>query len=170
MSLVDENAPPEEQIARQAKIIDALMRRANRSNDVGVSAYSAFQSAIELQAQVAERLLKRLREIQLEGAARPLFHRVELSPQDPAVVLAQIGLVQLEDARDWVRVGGRRVRVDELYRPAPFGGGHTSSSAPTGSTNPMSDAICPSGVVCTPVTMPMTLPSSSTTGPPLFPG
>ncbi|KHQ51568.1 ATP-binding response regulator [Mameliella alba] len=53
MSLVDENAPPEEQIARQAKIIDALMRRANRSNDVGVSAYSAFQSAIELQAQVA---------------------------------------------------------------------------------------------------------------------
>ena len=53
MNLIDLNEPPEVQTARQAKIIDALMRRARRQTDVGLSAYSAFQSAIELQEKVA---------------------------------------------------------------------------------------------------------------------
>ncbi len=50
--LVDPDAPLEVQIAKQGKIIDALMRRANREKDVGPSSFRAFQSAIELQQQV----------------------------------------------------------------------------------------------------------------------
>lgn len=46
--------PPEAQIAKQAKIIDALMRRASRQKDLGPSAFRAFQSAIELQQKVAD--------------------------------------------------------------------------------------------------------------------
>ncbi len=53
MNLVDRNAPLETQIERQSRIIAALMRRADRQNEVSLSAYSAFQSAIELQEQVA---------------------------------------------------------------------------------------------------------------------
>lgn len=53
MNLVDPNAPLETQVERQSRIIAALMRRADRQNEVSLSAYSAFQSAIELQAQVA---------------------------------------------------------------------------------------------------------------------
>ncbi len=40
------------QVAKQAKIIDALVRRAGRQHEVGHEAYSAFQSAIALQGQV----------------------------------------------------------------------------------------------------------------------
>lgn len=50
--MIDPEEPLEQQVARQAKIIDALMRRANRQHEVGSSAYGAFQSAIALQAQV----------------------------------------------------------------------------------------------------------------------
>lgn len=50
--LIDPDDPPEVQIARQGKIIDALVRRANREKDVGPSAFRAFQSAIELQQEV----------------------------------------------------------------------------------------------------------------------
>ncbi|MBN9888225.1 PAS-domain containing protein [Salipiger abyssi] len=50
--MIDHEEPLETQVARQAKIIDALMRRANRQHEVGSSAYGAFQSAIALQAQV----------------------------------------------------------------------------------------------------------------------
>ncbi|WP_120634948.1 PAS-domain containing protein [Ruegeria sp. EL01] len=46
--------PAELQIAKQAKIIDALVRRANRQKDVGPSAFRAFQSAIELRQRVME--------------------------------------------------------------------------------------------------------------------
>ncbi len=46
--------PLELQVSKQAKIIDALMRRANRQKDVGPSAFLAFQSAIELQQRVME--------------------------------------------------------------------------------------------------------------------
>ncbi len=53
MNLIDPDDPDAEQILRQGKIIDALVRRANRSTELGLSAYSAFQSAIELQVQVA---------------------------------------------------------------------------------------------------------------------
>ncbi|NOC45688.1 MULTISPECIES: PAS-domain containing protein [unclassified Ruegeria] len=50
--MLNPDDPPEIQISKQAKIIDALMRRANRQKDVGPSAFLAFQSAIELQQQV----------------------------------------------------------------------------------------------------------------------
>ncbi|MDO6585298.1 PAS-domain containing protein [Salipiger sp. 1_MG-2023] len=50
--MIDPDAPLEEQLARQTRIIDALMRRAERQHEVGGSAYGAFQSAISLQAQV----------------------------------------------------------------------------------------------------------------------
>lgn len=53
LNFTDANQTHTEQLERQAKIIDALVRRASRQNDVGLTAYSAFQSAIELQAQVA---------------------------------------------------------------------------------------------------------------------
>ena len=52
MNLVDPNLPPDIRIERQERIIAALMRRADRQTEMNVSAYSAFQSAIELQAQV----------------------------------------------------------------------------------------------------------------------
>ncbi|WP_375258643.1 hybrid sensor histidine kinase/response regulator [Citreimonas sp.] len=55
MNLVDPEEPAEVQLARQARIIEALVRRATRENDVSQTAYSAFQSAIELQSQVAAR-------------------------------------------------------------------------------------------------------------------
>jgi two-component system, sensor histidine kinase len=50
--MIDPDEPLETQVARQAKIIDALMRRANRQHEVGGSAYGAFQSAIALQGQI----------------------------------------------------------------------------------------------------------------------
>jgi len=42
----------ENQLARQQKIINALIRRSERQNDVGPSAFNAFQSAIVLQERV----------------------------------------------------------------------------------------------------------------------
>lgn len=50
--MINEDEPLDVQVARQAKIIDALMRRASRQHEVGSSAYGAFKSAIALQAQV----------------------------------------------------------------------------------------------------------------------
>ncbi|ANT63479.1 hybrid sensor histidine kinase/response regulator (plasmid) [Salipiger sp. CCB-MM3] len=50
--MIDPEEPLETQLARQGRIIDALMRRANRQHEVGSTAYGAFQSAIALQAQV----------------------------------------------------------------------------------------------------------------------
>lgn len=51
--IVDPRLPLEEQIRRQAKIIEALMRKAEGQTDVGPAAYQAFQSAIDLQQQIA---------------------------------------------------------------------------------------------------------------------
>jgi len=53
--LIDPDDPPDVQIAKQAKIIDALIRRSHREHDVGRSAYSLFQSAITLQGEVWEK-------------------------------------------------------------------------------------------------------------------
>ncbi|MGB0661579.1 MAG: hybrid sensor histidine kinase/response regulator [Mangrovicoccus sp.] len=52
--MIDPTDPPEIQIEKQGKIINALLRRMNRQHDVGVgqSAYAAFQSAVSLQEQV----------------------------------------------------------------------------------------------------------------------
>ena len=51
--MIDPDDLPDVQLRKQAKIIDALMRRAGRQKVLGGSAYHAFQSAIELQQQVA---------------------------------------------------------------------------------------------------------------------
>ena len=51
--MIDPEDPPETQIFKQSKIIDALIRRAGRQREVSRSAYSAFQSAIDLQEKVA---------------------------------------------------------------------------------------------------------------------
>ena len=53
--MIDPKDPPNIQIAKQAKIIDALIQRAERGHGVGRSAYSMFQSAIALQAEVWEK-------------------------------------------------------------------------------------------------------------------
>lgn len=50
--MIDPNDPPQVTIERQARIIDALIRRASRQHDVGGSAYALFQSAVALQGQV----------------------------------------------------------------------------------------------------------------------
>ena len=51
--MLDPDDPPEIQVAKQKKIIDALIKRSNRQRDVGPSAFRAFQSALELQQTVA---------------------------------------------------------------------------------------------------------------------
>ncbi|MGB3314399.1 MAG: ATP-binding protein [Albidovulum sp.] len=53
--MIDPKDPPDIQIAKQARIIDALIQRAERGHGVGRSAYSMFQSAIALQAEVWEK-------------------------------------------------------------------------------------------------------------------
>lgn len=58
MVMIDPNDPPQVQVEKQSKIIDALIRRASRQKDVGPSAYRAFQSAIDLQQQVAAKTLE----------------------------------------------------------------------------------------------------------------
>lgn len=53
--MIDPQEPLEVQVERQAKIIDALIQRATREEDIGGSAYSLFQSAIALQGEVWEK-------------------------------------------------------------------------------------------------------------------
>ncbi len=53
--MIDPDEPLERQLERQGKIIEALMQRAAREDDVGRSAYSLFQSAIALQGEVWEK-------------------------------------------------------------------------------------------------------------------
>ncbi|SFB12291.1 hypothetical protein SAMN05421688_3061 [Poseidonocella pacifica] len=50
--MIDPADPLEVQVAKQTKIIDALVRRAGRQHEIGDSAYAAFQSAIALQGQI----------------------------------------------------------------------------------------------------------------------
>ncbi len=53
--MIDPTEPLEVQVAKQAKIIEALISRSERGHEVGGSAYSLFQSAIALQAAVWEK-------------------------------------------------------------------------------------------------------------------
>jgi signal transduction histidine kinase len=53
--MIDPDEPLEIQVRRQARIIDALVRRANQQHELGGSAYSLFQSAIRLQSKVSEK-------------------------------------------------------------------------------------------------------------------
>ena len=50
--MIDPTEPQDVQIARQARIIDALMRRARRMSEQETSSQGTFRSAIELQGQV----------------------------------------------------------------------------------------------------------------------
>lgn len=56
--MINPDDPAEVQVEKQAKIIDALIRRASRQKDVGPSAYRAFQSAIDLQQKVVAQSLE----------------------------------------------------------------------------------------------------------------
>ncbi|NKN36135.1 hybrid sensor histidine kinase/response regulator [Agrobacterium sp. a22-2] len=53
--MINPDEPYEMQLAKQAKIIEALINRAERGHDVGGSAYSLFESAIALQTEVWEK-------------------------------------------------------------------------------------------------------------------
>ena len=53
--MIDPNQPLKVQVEKQAKIIDALIGRANRQHEFGGSAYSLFQSAVALQGKVSEK-------------------------------------------------------------------------------------------------------------------
>lgn len=53
--MIDPTDPPEVQIAKQARIIEALVARADRGGELGGSAFALFQSAIGLQARVWEK-------------------------------------------------------------------------------------------------------------------
>lgn len=50
--MIDPDDPLEMQVAKQAKIIQALVSRAGRQNEIGDSGYAAFQSAIALQGEI----------------------------------------------------------------------------------------------------------------------
>ncbi len=50
--MIDPDESPQVQIARQARIIDALIRRATREADLRPSRFAPFRSAIELQGEV----------------------------------------------------------------------------------------------------------------------
>lgn len=103
MSLIDPNEPPARQIERQARIIDALVRRASRQNEVGISAYSAFQSAIELQEQVAAKtrdLEKAATELESVRFDRERTRRnldVALSAMDGGFALFTDGLLNVSN-------------------------------------------------------------------------
>ncbi len=58
LNMINPDDPLEVRVEKQAKIIEALMRRAGRQKDVGPSAYRAFQSAIELQQKMAAQSLE----------------------------------------------------------------------------------------------------------------
>ena len=102
--MIDPDAPLEEQVARQARIIDALMRRAGRQHEVGGSAYGAFQSAISLQAQVwaktrdLERTTDELRHARDEGERMRKNLADALSALDGGVAVFTAG--QLEVCND----------------------------------------------------------------------
>ncbi|GEO87470.1 MULTISPECIES: ATP-binding response regulator [Alphaproteobacteria] len=53
--MINPDDPYEVQIAKQAKIIEVLIKRAERGHEVGDTAYALFQSAITLQAEVWEK-------------------------------------------------------------------------------------------------------------------
>ncbi|MEM9577773.1 MAG: PAS-domain containing protein [Pseudomonadota bacterium] len=56
--MINPNDTLEEQVTKQTKIIEALIRRAGRQNGINRSAYQVFQSAIELQQQIAAQSLE----------------------------------------------------------------------------------------------------------------
>ncbi len=53
--IVDPSLPAEERLERQQRIIDALLNRVERANEIGTSAYALFQTAIALEGEVKER-------------------------------------------------------------------------------------------------------------------
>ena len=78
----------------------------------------------DLRGQIAERAMQRLGDLRFDGSGRPFFTTIERSPDDPDAVRAQLGITA-EEVNDTVTIGGRTLPVADLYRPAPFGGGHT---------------------------------------------
>ena len=54
-TLLDPNLPVAETIRRQKRIIDTLLNRVERANEIGTSAYALFQTAIALEGEVKAR-------------------------------------------------------------------------------------------------------------------
>lgn len=148
--MIDPNDPPDVQIRKQAKIIEALMSRANRQRDVGPSAFRAFQSAIELQQQVAAQsrdLERAATEVESARYERERTRRnlVEaLSSMDEGFALFSDGQLDLcnelfrdvlPDIAAQVRPGLRLERFIDMVRASR----HFQSSDPA--LQPMSTAL-----------------------------
>ena len=103
--MIDPGDPPERQVAKQSRIIEALLRRVERQHDVSTSAYTAFQSAIALQGQVwakdrdLERASNELESLRFDRA------RTERSLTE-AVSLMEGGFALFQDGRlqNWNRL------------------------------------------------------------------
>lgn len=99
--MIDPSEPSELQMVRQQRIIEALMRRANRQNDIGMSAYSVFQSAIALQAQVwtktrdLERTASELESVRFERERTRLNLTHALAAMDGGFALFVDGKLQV---------------------------------------------------------------------------
>lgn len=78
----------------------------------------------DLRTQLASRAMSQLGDLRFDGSGRPFFRFVERSANDPDAIVAELGITA-EEVDDTVTIGGRTLRVADLYRPAPFGGGHT---------------------------------------------
>ncbi|MCF8481951.1 MAG: PAS-domain containing protein [Rhodospirillum sp.] len=77
--VVDQSEPLDVQVARQAKIIDALIARLERENELGDTAYSLFQSAIALQGEVWEKTRDLERALDTLGRASSELESAERS-------------------------------------------------------------------------------------------
>ncbi|MCP4073736.1 MAG: response regulator [Hyphomicrobiales bacterium] len=86
--MIDPAEPLETQVEKQAKIIDALIKRANRGHDVGSSAYSLFQSAIALQGEVSERTKDLERALDTLGQASNELESVQFAREQTQKNLA----------------------------------------------------------------------------------
>ena len=101
--MLDPNDPPEVQVEKQKKIIDALIRRSNRQRDVGPSAFRAFQSALELQQTVAaqtrdlERVATELESARYERERTRRILAEALSSMDGGFALFSDGKLELSN-------------------------------------------------------------------------
>lgn len=79
--MIDPGEPLDVRVEKQARIIDALIRRADRGHEVGGSAFSLFQSAIALQAAVWEKTKDLEVALDTLGRASSELERVQRSQE-----------------------------------------------------------------------------------------
>ncbi len=116
--MIDPGDSLELQITRQQKIIEALIRRANRQHDVGRSAYSLFQSAISLQGQVGERTRELERALDTLGRAS---NELEVARSDRERVQKNLAdaVAAMEGGFALFAEGGLKVSNDLFRRLLP---------------------------------------------------